>query len=159
MTQKLSPIVLIERTLGNGIHPLAINRLMDICPTAVVRVYHTRPIERVPFHQICTMRGSKKYLERLRSEMVRRLSNAEDAREKAVKEYTFAPHGGTTEVTISEGPDLPAVAKAICTCSPKDQFCRRTGRALAFNRALERFAEVSVFEEEDARGMGPTSDD
>jgi hypothetical protein len=159
MTQKYAPIVLIEKTLGNGVHPKAVNRLMELCPTAVVRVYHTRPIERVPFHQIVTMRGKKRYLERLRKEMIARLGGAADAREKAVKEYVFAQFGGSTEVTIAEGPDLPPVAKAIAVCHPEEQFCREVGRAKAFNRALERFANVSIFDEEDARGMGPGDDD
>jgi hypothetical protein len=153
MTQKFSPIVLIERTLGKGIDQRAVNRLMELCPTAVVRVYHTRPIEKKPVKQIVTMRGKKEYLERLRA------SSLMSKREDQVKEFVFAQFGGTTEVTIAEGPDLPPTAKAIANCRWDEQFSREIGRSLAFNRALERFKEVSVFQEEDARGIGPALGD
>lgn len=147
MTTKFSPIVLAERTLGNGIHPEAINRLMEMCPSAVVRVYHTRPIEKVAVKQIVTLRGTKTYLRSLRDTSI--MPTAEEK----VKEFSFATHGGSTEVTIAESPDLPPVARAIAACSAEDPFCRSSGRALAFNRALKRFGEVTVHQEEDARGM------
>lgn len=153
MTQKFSPIVLIERTLGKGIDQRAVNRLMELCPTAVVRVYHTRPIEKKPVKQIVTMRGKKAYLEKLRE------SSLMSKREDQVKEFVFAQCGGTTEVTIAEGPDLPPTARAIATCRWDEAFCREVGRSLAFGRALERFKEVSLAQEEDARGIGPAMGD
>lgn len=146
MKQKFSPTELAERTLGNGIHPLAINRLMELCPSAVVCVTHRRPIEvRV---------GGKRWEYRCRGSWVA-LKRARDEGFDA----RFASHGGSTEVTIAEGPELPPTAKAVAVCHPGDPFCRAVGRALAFNRALERFNEVSVFGEEDARGIATTTAD
>lgn len=147
MTEKFSPKELVEKTLGKGIHPNAIERLMEMCPQAVVRVYHTRPIEKVAVKQIVTLRGTKTYLVRLRE------TSMMPSDEERVKEFSFSTHGGSTEVTIAESPDLPPVAKAIAACSAEDPFCRSSGRALAFNRALKRFGEVTVHQEEDARGM------
>lgn len=151
MTQKYSPIVLIERTLGKGIDQRAINRLMELCPSAVVTVRHTRPIEKTKVKQVVTLRGTKQHLARLRA------TSALPTEKERRRDFDFATHGGSTEVTIAESPELPPTARAIANCSPEDSFCKETGRAMAFNRALKRFANVSIQQEKDARGMGPTS--
>lgn len=52
------------------------------------------------------------------------------------------PHGGETEVSLFD--HGACVGTGIAVCSKKDNYCRKTGRVLAIERALSDFANDFV---------------
>lgn len=124
----------LQRVLGKGIHPAAIERLLELVPDARVQVRHSRRIEELRGesfpHWVVVRFGNRRTL----AEMRERNPN---------RRLRFASHGGKTEVLIAREGDERAIFVGFAHCSVEDAFSRSVGREVAFRRMLKLLPAVA----------------